>query len=132
MQSIVSDEEAARRAARDLEAMVDASRAAGVPVILIDYPWMNAAWVNRAIHAAGEARGVPVVSSAGVFQRMARTHDVELLIERGAGPHPPPRLYGQVVEELLPTLPSLLAETHGLTASGSVGNAGSPRRAPRR
>jgi lysophospholipase L1-like esterase len=120
MLSDVPVQVAERRATADLESMVRTSRAAGVPVILIDYPWANAGYANRAIHAVGTELGVPVVSSAEVLERALQSHESKALVLWGAGPHPSALLYRKVVEALLPTLAAALSEAHGIEASGTT------------
>jgi lysophospholipase L1-like esterase len=120
LHSLVTDvplDVAAHSVSEDLESMIGTSRAAGVPVLLIDYPWMGAGdWLNGSIREAARAAQVPVIHTLDVFVRASKTHGPKALVTMGAGPHPSALLYRAVVDELTPTVASLLLESHGIEA----------------
>ena len=97
----LADAELARGTRHDMEAMVETTRAAGVPIVFITYPLADMADINALVAHNAHELGAPVVATAHDYARARRAgHAHPELIIYASGPHPTGLLYGYVAESL--------------------------------
>ncbi len=89
--------------ADDIERMVETARSLDVPIVFVTYPMWTQRPVNGVIERAVFENEALLVDGNGEFERAVRSGEaIRDLVDLSAGPHPTRRLYGHIVESMLP------------------------------
>lgn len=95
--------------ADDIQRMVETARSLDVPIAFVTYPMRTQRAVNGVIERAVFENEALLIDGNREFERAVRSGEaIRDLVDLSAGPHPTERLYGHIVESMLPVVEEAL------------------------